>query len=173
MSKGFFSGIKNLFGGANHPIKRVTYSKSGGDLGAYYTLELSADGKLTSTQCEGNGYEEVSKHYALPEETVKKVEKFLAKSGCYKWKDLKQSEYLALDAPTGSVNIDYADGRQVSFNSNQILPTEGVINSLRKLLENAATEQEKMPVYPHINIKKEPMVCVYQGPEYFEKGAGK
>ena len=119
-------------------VSMFSYYRGGGMENGHYRVTLEAD-KLTVERRIGERTNR--KEYTVPDDTINAIEKVLYDSGMKEWRgDFPASEYIALDADTVSVTVDYYDGAHIEFNSNQEVPGEGwdAVNETMHLLEAIA-----------------------------------
>ena len=126
-------GMVNPYG-----VSLFSYDRGGGMENARYLVTLEA-GELTVEKRTGE--KTTVKKYEVPGDTVSEIEKILYDSGMKKRQvDFPESEYVALDADTVSVVIDYYDGAHIAFDSNHEVPKEcwDAVNETMRLLEAIA-----------------------------------
>ena len=121
-----------------YAISRFYYDCGGGIVNARYTVTMEAD-ELTVERRTGE--QATRKKYIVPDETISKIENVLYDSGMKNQQgDFPESEYIALDADTISVVIDYYDGAHIEFDSNQEVPDGAweAVDETMRLLEAIA-----------------------------------
>ena len=119
-------------------ICTFSYYRGGGMENGHYRVTLQ-DSELTVERRIGE--KTTRKNYTVPDDTISRIESVFYDSGMKKWQgNFPESEFIALDADTVSVVIDYYDGAHIQFDSNKEVPDEGweAVNETMHLLEAIA-----------------------------------
>ena len=134
-----YGGVMDGDGMINpYAVRSFSYYRGGGMENGHYRVTLEDD-ELTVERRIGQKTE--LKKYTVPDDIRSGIEKVLFESGMKEWHgDFPESEYIALDADTVSVIIDYYDEAHIEFDSNQDVPDEGwdAVNEAMRLLEAIA-----------------------------------
>ena len=119
-----------------YTFEYASYYKGGGEMGEYYKLEI-CDGKVTMTDCDGNGCEEEVQTHKAGNEIYDAIEEVIRNYGISQWGTLETDEITVLDGTFQEIYIRMYDGNSYCYSTNQKLPEGGygAFKELRALLE--------------------------------------
>lgn len=122
-------------------VDECVYSLHGGMEGESLYIRLSADkngnAAIEFSRTEFNGASEETRTGSVPFEAIEKIRSVCTEYGVMSWGELKNSELIALDAPTVSLTFSVKEeDYSVTINSNQALPkgSNGIFNEVYSIL---------------------------------------
>ena len=132
------------------PLVAYSYSYSGDMEGSstFLKIEKSEEGKalVTSSHSAWHNTDPEVSEYLVPDSVLKEIEKIYDKQKMYNYPALGRSDFIALDAGTGSYCFAFEDGSEIMFSDTQDIPQKGYegLNKIRALIDEAAKQGERL-----------------------------
>ncbi len=141
-------------------LRSAYYSDSGNSLGNLYSVEACRgdDGSMIVRVREAEMHSvPIEVHeYRAPDDLLDQIDAIVGQAGMKEWGELPPSEFIALDAATTSINLEYENAdpaefipKYLRYSFNDELPEGGreAINGIYDLMIACATEDNLISEY--------------------------
>ena len=141
-------------------LRSAYYSDSGNSLGNLYSVEAcrNDDGNMIVRvrEAEMHSVPIEVREYRAPDDILDQIDAIVDQAGMKEWGELPPSEFIALDAATTSINLEYENAdpaelipKYLRYSFNDELPEggRGAINGIYDLMMTYATEDNLINEY--------------------------